>query len=101
MSAEEEIAVLQRMLQRERNARKASERILEMKSRELYYANEKLSEQNKTLETLVQNRTRELEISESRLKFAIENSGDGMWEIDFRQDTIVFSAFSPLSRDRA
>lgn len=91
MSAEEEIAVLQRMLERERNARKASERILEMKSRELYYANEKLSEQNKTLETLVQNRTRELEISESRLKFAIENSGDGMWEIDFRQDTIVFS----------
>ncbi|MCA6362156.1 MAG: PAS domain S-box protein [Bacteroidetes bacterium] len=91
MSAEDEIAVLRRMLERERNARKASERILEMKSRELYYVNEKLSEQNKTLETLIQSRTHELQISESRLKFAIERSGDGMWEVDFRTNEIIFS----------
>jgi PAS domain S-box-containing protein len=91
MSIEDEVAVLKRMLERERNARKASERILEMKSRELYYANEKLSEQNKTLEKLIQNRTRELELSESRLEFAIENSGDGMWEMNFESNEIVFS----------
>jgi two-component system, sensor histidine kinase len=91
MPNNDEAAVYKRMLERERNARKAAERILEKKSLELYQANEKLSEQNRVLETLVKERTYELELSERQLKFALEESGDGMWQMDFVKNEIYFS----------
>lgn len=91
MQNEDEIAVYRRMLERERKARKAAERILEQKSLELYQANEKLSEQNRALEDLVSERTKELELREQQLKFALEESGDGMWQFDFVKNEIYFS----------
>ncbi len=56
-------AVLQRQLQRERQARKAAEELLEAKSRELFEANRELRELNDRLEQLVRDRTRELAVA--------------------------------------
>ena len=56
-------AVLQRQLQRERQARKAAEVLLEAKSRELFEANRELRELNDRLEQLVRDRTRELAVA--------------------------------------
>lgn len=52
--------VLLRQLQRERNARKAAETLLESKSLELYGANQELLRLNATLEERVRERTQEL-----------------------------------------
>ncbi|MDP3814994.1 HAMP domain-containing sensor histidine kinase [Pseudomonas sp.] len=49
-----------RQLQRERNARKAAETLLESKSLELYLANQQLLQLNATLEQRVHERTQEL-----------------------------------------
>lgn len=91
MQSEDDIAMYKRMLERERKARKEAERILEQKSLELYQANVKLSEQNRVLEDLVSERTNELELRENELKFALEESGDGMWQLDFVKNEIYFS----------
>jgi len=58
-----EEAVLQRQLQRERQARKAAEELLEAKSRELFDANQELRRLNDHLEQLVRDRTRELAVA--------------------------------------
>lgn len=60
----ESIEALRRILMRERKARKAAEAMLENKSRELYYANQELTELNESLEQKVAQRT--LEIEESK-----------------------------------
>lgn len=52
---------LRRILQRERQARKNAEKIIEEKSREIYYANQALLDLNRDLESIVQERTADLE----------------------------------------
>lgn len=52
---------LRNRLERERRAREEAETLLETKSRELHAANQKLEEATRHLETLVAERTRELE----------------------------------------
>jgi PAS domain S-box-containing protein len=58
---DEDIAVLKRMLERERAARKEAEKILEEKSLSLYLANEQLREINRQLEEEVRKRTKEVQ----------------------------------------
>jgi PAS domain S-box-containing protein len=53
--------ILLRKIQRERKAREAAERILEKKSLELYNANLKLENSNKTLKSIAEEKTLELE----------------------------------------
>jgi signal transduction histidine kinase len=55
------LEALKRQLEREREARKHAEALLEQKARELYHANEELRELATTLEERVVDRTRELE----------------------------------------
>ncbi|MGB0522988.1 MAG: ATP-binding protein [Flammeovirgaceae bacterium] len=50
-----------RAYEREKRARKEAERILEVKSRELYYANKRLADMNYSLEQLVEARTKEIQ----------------------------------------
>ncbi len=57
---------------REKRARKEAEILLEAKSRELYWANERLKEQAEALETVVAARTSELANALSRAKAATE-----------------------------
>jgi signal transduction histidine kinase/CheY-like chemotaxis protein len=67
----EEIARLERRLQRERIARKEAESILEEKSVELFHSNLELKELTKHLELRVEERTKELEQSrDEALKLA-------------------------------
>ena len=53
-------SIIERRIQRERNARKQAEQLLEQKSRELYAANLELREMAQNLENLVDERTNEL-----------------------------------------
>ena len=53
--------ILLRKIQRERKAREAAERILEKKSLELYNANLKLENSNKTLKSIAEEKSLELE----------------------------------------
>lgn len=69
---EKKLQILQRRIERERAARKAAEAILEKKSRELYYANEKLAGVNQELEERIVERTKELEEKVKSLKVANE-----------------------------
>jgi len=57
----EDIEVLKRTLERERQARKQAEQLLEVKSREVYLKNTELTALAERLEHLVEERTRELE----------------------------------------
>ena len=66
-------AVYKRMLERERLARKEAERILELKSRELYESNQKLLQLNASLERQVEDRTRKSLNSENQLRVLFEN----------------------------
>ena len=52
--------IYKRALQREKAARKEAEKILEEKSRELYFKSQALEEANKKLEQLVKDKTSEL-----------------------------------------
>ncbi len=63
----------ERILHRERMARKEAERIMETKSLELYDANKKLKELNTSLEQQVQFRTNEIVESEKQLSMLFEN----------------------------
>ena len=51
--SQEKIDILERALKREKSARKAAEKILEDKSRDLYFVSEKLKDTNTKLETLL------------------------------------------------
>ncbi|MBH5318803.1 response regulator [Paenibacillus sp. GSMTC-2017] len=56
----DDIDVIRRMLEREKKARQAAERIAEEKTREIYYVNQELRQLNDQLEELVKERTIEL-----------------------------------------
>lgn len=58
---EDKIKLLERALAREKNARKAAEKILEDKSAELFLLTQKLKESNNKLEKLVAEKTNQLE----------------------------------------
>jgi PAS domain S-box-containing protein len=73
--SQEQIDILQRALSREKAARKAAEKILEDKSRELYISNTKLEQLNKDLESLL---TRK----DSQLQGVFENIVDAYVIID-------------------
>ncbi len=70
-----DIAVLQRMLERERSARKEAERLLEEKAEALYNANLRMLKQNASLESDIDKRTAELQkaIRETNLAKEAEN----------------------------
>ncbi len=70
----EEITALKRILDRERAARRAAEQIIEQKSREIFLKNEELEELNGSLETKVEERTREIEESRNELLVSKEKA---------------------------
>ena len=57
--SQKKIDILQRALKRERAARKSAEKILDEKSRHLYFLSEKLKKTNLKLETLLNERSEE------------------------------------------
>ena len=67
----EEVAILKRQLERERNARKAAETLLEEKSLQLYQANVELRDLATQLEARVQQRTVELQTTNAQLQSEI------------------------------
>ncbi len=70
MSQEKEIEALKRALEREKEARKQAERIMEEKSMELYLANQRLLQINESLENTILERTKEMN---SLARFPEEN----------------------------
>ena len=58
---------LQKAFERERKSRKEAEKIIEQKALELYYANQKLKEINKNQESIIQERTKDIERSRDDL----------------------------------
>ncbi|KAI9549105.1 hypothetical protein GHT06_007397 [Daphnia sinensis] len=73
-----DVEILRRRYEREREARKCAETILEKKSLELFRANQDLVAFNESLEHLVAERTKALETSESRLQSLICNLSEGV-----------------------
>lgn len=73
-----DIEILKRRLEREREARKCAEAILEKKAMELFHANQDLLAFNESLEHLVAERTQALETSESRFSALISNLSEGI-----------------------
>lgn len=73
-----DVEILRRRYEREREARKCAESILEKKSLELFRANQDLVAFNESLEHLVTERTKALETSESRLQSLICNLSEGV-----------------------
>lgn len=78
----EEIKVLQRRLERERNARLEAEQILERKARELYEANESLKDLNSSLEKQIKERTRELNTKDKQFRLLVESASDIIFTTD-------------------
>lgn len=89
-----QVALLSRRVDRERNARKKSEEILNQKSLELYQANIELQKINEMLDKKVQERTQQLEQeklkaeqqaainkkAKERFQLAMLGSTSGIWE---------------------
>ncbi|MDX1908705.1 MAG: ATP-binding protein [Bacteroidia bacterium] len=65
---------LKRIIQRERAARKAAESIIEIKSLELFMANQELRQLNESLEARIEMRTAEIEASRQELMLAKEKA---------------------------
>ncbi len=100
-----QIALLNRRVDRERNARIKSEEILNQKSLELYQANVELQQVNKMLDERVQERTRELEQeklkaeqqaainkkAKERFQLAMLGSTSGIWEKNIDENSWYFS----------
>ncbi len=73
-----EIEILKRRFEREREARKCAEAILEKKALELFNVNQDLLAFNGSLEHLIDERTHALETSQSRLSTLISNMNAGI-----------------------
>ncbi|MEZ5041047.1 MAG: response regulator [Saprospiraceae bacterium] len=80
-----EMELLKRKIDRERNARKQAEAILEQKAIELFHANEQLRKLNESLEQKVEERTRGLEASELKYRMIMENMDLGLVELDLNK----------------
>ena len=68
--------ILLRRVERERQARKQAEQLLERKSLELYETNQRLQAQAARLEITVQERTRALEDAAARMQEALRTKGE-------------------------
>ncbi|MFK7748368.1 MAG: ATP-binding protein [Kordia sp.] len=79
--SQEQINILQRALKREKTARKAAEKILESKSRELYALSEELKITNTKLETSVSEKS-------SQLAGVFENIIDAYMVMDLRGNVL-------------
>lgn len=93
-----EIASIKKILERERQARKHAEEVIEKKSLELYQANKELQKANEILEERILMRTGELreknyelKQSKAQIDLAIESAGLGIWEWDLLQENLHFS----------
>ncbi|WP_075340779.1 sensor histidine kinase [Tenacibaculum agarivorans] len=82
--SEEKIRILERSLKREKAARKAAEKILEDKSRELYFLSEELKKSNFKLENLLSEKS-------SELKGVFENILDAYVVIDLDGNVLKFN----------
>jgi len=89
-----EVDILKRRLEREKNARKQAEKILEDKSLELHFANESLRQSNSELENRVAERTAELKETESRFRLLVETASDIIYRTD---NTGFFSYANPTA----
>ncbi|UTW66947.1 PAS domain S-box protein [bacterium SCSIO 12643] len=74
--------LLKRKIERERLARREAEKILELKSFELYEANQALKQLNASLEDQVEERSRQLEINEARFKSIVETASDLIYRLN-------------------
>lgn len=81
---QDKIEILERTLKRERAARKAAEKILEDKSRELYFLSEELQETNMKLENLLDEKS-------SELKGVFENILDAYVVMDLSGNVLKFN----------
>lgn len=79
---EAQIQLLERRVEREKQARKEAERILEEKALELYNANKELKELNETLQNEVIARTDALERSRRRYMQLVESATEIIYEAD-------------------
>ncbi len=82
--SQEKIDILLRTLEREKAARKAAEKILESKSLELYLLSEELKKSNSKLETLLDEKSTQLE-------GIFENIVDAYVVIDLKGNVIKFN----------
>ncbi|OIN59281.1 PAS domain-containing hybrid sensor histidine kinase/response regulator [Arsenicibacter rosenii] len=97
MNVAEEVELLKRRIQREINARKQAEKLLEEKSLELYRANEELKHMNTSLETAVKERTDSLLLSEMQYRSLIQNLHSGvLLENEHRKIVLTNQIFCDL-----
>jgi signal transduction histidine kinase len=75
-TANSEMEILLRRVERERQARKQAEQLLERKSLELFETNQRLQAQAAKLELTVQERTRALEEAAARMQDALRTKGE-------------------------
>jgi two-component system, sensor histidine kinase len=75
-AASGEMEILLRRVERERQARKQAEQLLERKSLELFETNQRLQAQAARLEITVQERTRALEETAARMQDALRTKGE-------------------------
>lgn len=89
----EDLAALKRILERERKARKVSEKVLEDRSRELHHANERLRKLTASLEEEVKARTSELAFRNSILGAMLENINSGFLFESFEDGKILTNEY--------
>ncbi len=77
-----ELELLNKRIERERQARKQAEAILEKKALELFTTNEKLRKLNESLESEIIKRMAELKESEVKYRSVMENMDLGLLEVD-------------------
>ena len=88
--------IWEKRLQRERTARKEAEKLAEEKTRELYYANQKLAQLASGLEEDVARKTTEIVQAMEFLAAVIANLADGLLVVDF--DNLVRNANGSYAR---
>lgn len=82
MTSEEELEYYKKALEREKQAKREAEKILEQKARELYEANSSLKELNANLEKNLQARVDELRMNEERIETFVKNASDVIYQTD-------------------
>ena len=78
---QEKVKILERALKREKSARKAAEKILENKSRDLYFISEELKNANFQLENLLDEKS-------SQLQGVFENINDAYLVINLEGEIL-------------
>ena len=83
--------LIERRFQRERQARKAAEKLLEEKSLELYTVNKKLAESAQELEKRIVERTKQLHSSEYRKSAILNSAFDAIFTFDIKGNILEFN----------